>query len=119
MPEYKVLDHHLDGDTYRLTVGIVEERNVVARDDRGEIVYDGSDDAGPLPKTETQEVVVWQEEFVFAADDERWKDKADKTVAKRQRDAVLEVLQERDQEREAAERRRTTAQRLPGVGESL
>jgi hypothetical protein len=141
MPELIVLEHSHDADegVYRLVVGYAREQEVDVLDEDGEPVRDVVDvpkrDAdgnavldeedepvmelglGPV-KTETVRLLTPVEDFVFAADDERWQGLSAQDIASGQRDLVRDVLRER----EAAEveaRARSGGAELPGVGEPL
>lgn len=60
------------------------------------------------------------EDFVFAADDERWEGKSPEEVAKAQREIIAEALQAREREAQTAARRAADARTaLPGVGDPL
>jgi hypothetical protein len=114
MPDYTVLDHRLDGDIYHVIVGRVETR-VTAKVIDGQLVMSNGE-----PETEEVQVVTdLVEDFVFAADDERWQGKDPEQIAAEQRRLIKEQLDQRDQEREQAELRAAEAERLPGVGDAL
>lgn len=129
--------HHADEGVYRLVVGQLVEHVVPmldadgvplvpdepVLDDSGEPVLD--DDGAPVtrpgePMTETRTVLVAAEDFVFAAEDERWQDRAPEEVAADQRQIVKDALDRRAAEAERAEAARTAAASdLGGVGELL
>lgn len=135
MSKLTVIDHHHDeeGGVYRLTVGYPIERSVPVLD-QGKPVY-GPDvpltdeDGEPVlsggepivsrgaPLTETVTEYVPTEDFVFAADDDRWADKAPAAIAQEQRRLIKEALDER--EREAAANQPGPTAELPGVGTPL
>lgn len=73
----------------------------------------------PMPLLEERTEFVPVEDFLFAADDKRWKKKSPEAVAKAQRELVREALiaraAQRDEEAKAAAR----TSLMPGVGETL
>lgn len=136
--EYQVLDHHLDEDAnvYRLHVGVPETGTRPKTDGDGNVILtqvtlaDG--DGNPQLDVDGREVKVWgppeMEEFthhptvfdfVFAADDERWKGKSADEVAAEQRDEVKAALAKADKDRADADERRAQRVQLPGSGETL
>lgn len=120
---------------YRLTVGHVVEREVAvtdgdgnpifnsteARDEEGELITDleGEPLMTVTPITETVKELVPVEDFVFAADDERWAGKPPEEVAKLQRREVKKALALRDQQALDAAAAASSRTALPGTGKAL
>lgn len=116
MSEYVVLDHRVDGPegVYRLIIGARgEAEQQKLQDGKPMIREDG------LAVTETVELILWQEEFVFAADDLRWADKSPEQIAAEQREEVAGQIKMREEAEEQAKRAAEQAERLPGVGDTL
>lgn len=118
MTDYVVLAHHYDKDQgiYRLIIATPVTGEVPMTDSEGKTLLDNDDN----PLTELKVIDhVGVEDFVFAADDERWQGLAKNEVAKQQRVLVRKALAER--ERVAAElaKRQSTATPMPGSGEAL
>ena len=96
-----------------------EHEEVPVFDDNGEPVMVPGE---PLTETVVEHVPV--EDFVFAADDDRWFHKSNgkrrkhEDVAKEQRELVRQALRARDRAAKRAERARGATQ-MPGVGETL
>lgn len=135
-----VIDHHHDEaeNVYRLVIGrevehvetmLDEDGNQLHGPDQPLVGVDGEPVLGPDdqpvmrpgdPMTETVIHVEPLEDFVFAADDERWEGKSAEEVAKAQRAIIAEALQAREHEAEKAARRAADARTaLPGVGDPL
>lgn len=134
-----IIDHHLDPDAgvYRLTVGtqtehlvgvFSEEREPVmlpqqpVLDDEGEPAEDA--DGNPIlqaPEQMTEMRIEYTplEDFVFAADDERWEGKDSDQIALEQRQLVKKALDDREAQALEEERKRASRELMPGVGGTL
>lgn len=138
MSDYVVVDHHHDPDAgvYRLVVGRVVEEQRPVLDHEGNTVHKPQpmldENGDPLRDFEGREVVllgppemelvretVPVEDFVFAADDKRWKGAKPEAIAEQQRAEVRKALQEREEAVSAAEAARAELLQLPGSGEAL
>lgn len=137
-PEVVVLDHHHDAENsvYRLTLGRPIEVDRMVTDGEGNPVHeavplrdgeggvakdvDGKEVYLPgAPKFETVTEIVEGENFVFADDDDRWKDKTAEEIAAEQRADVKAQLAERADDAKRAEDARAQRLQLPGAGEAL
>lgn len=144
--EYHVIDHHLDesvvdgegnpAPVYRITVATPEEIHVPETDADGNLVLTeqklmGSD-GEPQKDINGNEIIMpgppnivkkvhypVTEDFVFAADDERWQGKSPEDIAAEQRQIVKDALDQRERDARAAEEARERRQAMPGVGEAL
>lgn len=73
-----------------------------------------------VPIMERVQETVVTEDFVFAADDERWEGMLMEDVAAAQRQIVADALAAREKEAQKAARRRAKSMRaMPGTGEAL
>jgi hypothetical protein len=116
--DYVVLDHHHDPneEVYRLTIGAPIYDEVPMTDGDGNTLLD--DDGAVL----TERRVVSHaavEDFVFAADDERWDGADPEEVAEGQRTLVQAALAERDRARAEVAARTAAVKQMPGAGEAL
>lgn len=114
---YVVIDHHHDeqAGVYRLVVGLPVTDDVPVYED-GEVVLEERVDGAVVPRTEP--VVVGHadvRDFVFATDDERWRDLSADEIAAAQRAIVADAITPSEPKPEPAPVTTT----LPGVGESL
>lgn len=119
-----VLEHHHDKHegVYRLVVAREEMAEVVAVDEDGNPKTRVVDEETGATEPVLEQVPVHSnvEDFVFAADDERWQGKTKEQVAKAQRKLVRAALEERQGVIDAEARRVTAARSaLPGTGEAL
>lgn len=112
-----VMDHNYDEDAgvYRLVVGTPVEHVVPLQDEEGNGL--AGEDGEPMTETVTEMVAL--EDFVFAADDRRWKNKSPETVATAQRKLVREALAAREQEAADQAAAATDLTEMPGVGDAL
>lgn len=139
MSKRLITDHHHDPDAghYRLEIAHVTEHLQSVLDENGDPVYlpdepvledDGSprldQDGNPivnpgLPMLEKAVQLEGTEDFLFAADDPKWKGKTPTQIAEEQRKLVKAALDERD--KAAAKQQRSAAKRkdLPGVGNEI
>ena len=127
MPDYVVLDHHVDEATevYRLLIGEeIVERHARISPDGSPVMQqvkasDGSGRMVEQPEIEEERRIVYQEEFVFAVNDDRWAGQSPEDIASRQRQIVTEQLSMRRAVQEAEARRRASVQEMPGIGDPL
>jgi hypothetical protein len=97
--KHRVLNHVHDADAgvYRLLVGaVVEETFLVPVLADDEVPLNG--DGEPELETVNKEVVVATEDFVWAADDERWAGKTPEEIAQTQRRLIKELLTKRGED---------------------
>ncbi len=136
MDGYVIAAHEHDPllDSYRLTIGVERQEERPKVDENGNPVFEmvpltaeGSDeplvdkDGEPVkvpgdPVVETVPVVVPLEDFVFSAQDPKWKGKSKDEVAKEQRRLVRAALRARERAAGADARKLDS---LPGVGDPL
>lgn len=88
-------------------------------DGTGAYIYTQVETKVLQPVTRRESVIVAQEDFVFADDDEQWKGKAAAAIAAEQRQIVKDALGERDRRVEEQMRERARRRTLPGVGNEL
>jgi hypothetical protein len=69
--------------------------------------------------TELREVVVAEFEYLFAADDDAWRDSTDEDIANRQAARVLRVLRKQEKEQEELAAAAANRAPLPTVGKKL
>lgn len=139
--EYHVLDHHLDesdkdSPVYRLTVGVPEEITVPVTNDDGSpklrLVPLTDEHGEPQRDVDGKEIVVYgppelqtithypvKEDYVFAADDERWEGKSPEEIAKEQRAEIQKAIRARAKEQERQAAAIAERKQLPGSGEAL
>jgi hypothetical protein len=117
--------------------GTLAVATVAKLDDNGDVVRDENDkpimEEQPMldsegnqivllgdPLMETVTVHVPVEDFVFAADDERWQGLSEADIAQKQRSLVKRALTKRHKAAEAAEVAAAAARtELPGAGDAL
>lgn len=139
MSKLTILDHHLDpvAGHYRLEIGWVTEHMASVLDEHGEPVMlpdepvlneDGSPalnpDGTPLvnpgpPMLEKVQQVEGVEDFLFVADDPRWKGKTPKEIATEQQEIVRAALAEREAVARRLQAERDQRKALPGIGTEL
>jgi hypothetical protein len=110
--DWEVVAHTLDANAgaYRLHVAAYETQ---------EVPQEAEGDTNGAGVT-TVRVQVAEEDFVFSADDDRWKDREAEDIAKEQRQIVREALAAREEEVQKEARRRAKGiKQLPGKGEAL
>jgi len=130
--------HDTDAGVYRIVLGykqlreetVYEDDGVTARRHPGEPVLDSEGEPmkigeepvislGEVMTTATEELVP-VEDFVFAADDERWEGKSPEDIAAAQRSIIRDAIDAREAAAaEEAAARAAAQNHMPGAGEAL
>jgi hypothetical protein len=111
--EYEVIEHTLDTELglYRIVIGAFETHQLEVG--VTEAVENGN--GGGEPIYEAVRVQVAEQDYLFAADDERWADRSDEEIAAEQRQIVVDAIASRAAAEEAERERRAAAiHRMPG-----
>ncbi len=116
MTDLVIVEHRLDEDAgvYVVVVGTESKMSIPVASPDGAELLDRNGDA--ISNESVERVPL--EDFVFAADDERWAGKDRATVAAEQRELVREALAARDRQQHARGARAGHVT-MPGVGEAL
>jgi hypothetical protein len=113
--QYVVIGHRHEGDVYRLTIARQEVQEVTLTSDKGAVVFNGEGEVA----TAKQAVTVSEEDFLFAAEDEKWKGLSDKKIADQQRELALKQIKARERAANKAQAEAASHKELPGIGDSL
>lgn len=105
-------EHDQGAGVYRLIIGMAVDHHVAQTDEAGLPLL--NDDGERV--TEMERYIHPVEDYVFAADDERWQGKSGEEIAAEQRELVKAALAEREEQARAAAR---APQSMPGVGDLL